>query len=89
MPLTLHRANFLMQAVLVPAGEHRIVFSYEPVDFRVGAACERRVREAQCTVKGCPGHTGQISFAALSQTLNTKSSDGSWVNSSQLLLCGC
>jgi hypothetical protein len=27
----------------------------------------------QCAVIGCPGHTGQISPAALSQTVNTKS----------------
>jgi len=30
----------------------------------------------QCAVNGCPGHTGQISFAALSQTVIMKSSLG-------------
>src|SRR5258705_8791133 len=42
----------------------------------------------QWAVTGCPGHTGQISFAALSQTVNTKSIFGApgFANSSQLLL---
>src|SRR5260221_94438 len=37
---------------------------------------------------GCPGHRGQISFAALSQTVKTKSIRGAsaFANSSQLLL---
>ena len=30
----------------------------------------------QCAVMGCPGHTGQVSPAALSQTVNTKSMTG-------------
>ena len=44
----------------------------------------------QCAVMGCPGHTGQTSFAALSQTVKTKSSGGApgCANSSQLLLRG-
>src|SRR5581483_3439710 len=41
----------------------------------------------QCAVIGCPGQNGQGSFAALSQTVNTKSSFGAPAreNSSQLL----
>ena len=41
----------------------------------------------QCAVIGWPGQTGQTSFAALSQTVNTKSSGGApgAANSSQLL----
>ena len=40
----------------------------------------------QCAVIGWPGQTGQTSAAALSQTVNTKSSSGAsgLVNSSQL-----
>jgi hypothetical protein len=46
------------------------------------------VRDTQCAVMGCPGHKGQTSFAALSQTVKTKSSDGAsgLENSSQDLL---
>jgi hypothetical protein len=42
----------------------------------------------QCTVMGCPGHIGHTSFAALSQTVITKSKCGAsgFTNSSQLLL---
>ncbi len=42
----------------------------------------------QCAVIGWPGHTGQTSLAALSQTVNTKSICGApgFANSSQLLL---
>ena len=42
----------------------------------------------QCAVIGWPGQKGQTSFAALSQTVKTKSSLGApgFVNSSQLLL---
>jgi len=42
----------------------------------------------QCAVTGCPGHTGQISAAAESQTVNTNCICGApgIVNSSQLLL---
>ncbi len=40
----------------------------------------------QCAVIGCPGHTGQDSFAILSHTVNMKSNLGAFslVNSSQL-----
>src|ERR1700739_1475191 len=43
----------------------------------------------QCAVIGWPGHTGQTSLAALSQTVNTKSSLGVPAReySSQELLC--
>src|SRR5262249_39694566 len=42
----------------------------------------------QCAVIGCPGHTGHTSFAALSQTVKTKSSSGApgLANSPQSLL---
>ena len=42
----------------------------------------------QCAVIGCPGQTGQTSFAALSQTVKTKSSFGApgKENSSHVLL---
>src|SRR3979490_1296220 len=42
----------------------------------------------QWAVMGCPGHTGQTSLAALSQTVKTKSIGGApgLANSSQLLL---
>src|SRR5579859_1827746 len=42
----------------------------------------------QCAVMGWPGHTGQISLAALSHTVKTKSSFGApgFANSSQSLL---
>src|SRR5450755_899975 len=42
----------------------------------------------QCATTGCPGHTGQTSPAALSQTVMTKSSGGesACANSDQLLL---
>src|SRR6266404_1121542 len=43
----------------------------------------------QCAVIGWPGQTGQISFAALSQTVKTKFifGESGFANSSQLLLC--
>ena len=34
----LMRANMLFMAVLVPAGSHEVVLSYEPLDFTLGAA---------------------------------------------------
>ncbi len=34
---TIYRANRLMRAAAVPAGEHTLVYTYEPVSFRVGA----------------------------------------------------
>ena len=42
----------------------------------------------QCAVMGWPGHTGHISWAALSQTVKTKFIFGApgFANSSQLLL---
>jgi hypothetical protein len=41
----------------------------------------------QCAVIGCPGHTGQLSPAALSQTVKTKSITGAsgTANSCQIL----
>jgi len=39
---TLYRANFAFRAVSVPAGRHRVVFSYQPASFHRGlelAAC--------------------------------------------------
>lgn len=36
--LTVYRANRLMRAVLLPAGTHRVTFSYRPASFRIGAA---------------------------------------------------
>jgi hypothetical protein len=46
------------------------------------------VGNSQCAVIGWPGHTGQVSFAAESQSVNTKSILGApgAANSSQLLL---
>jgi hypothetical protein len=35
-PTTLYPANFAFRAVLVPPGEHRVVFTFEPVIWRVG-----------------------------------------------------
>ncbi|MFQ6058800.1 MAG: YfhO family protein [Anaerolineae bacterium] len=34
----IHRADILFRAVRLPAGQHRVVFAYEPLSFRVGAA---------------------------------------------------
>ena len=34
----IHRADQLFRAVRLPAGRHRIVFAYDPLSFRVGAA---------------------------------------------------
>jgi hypothetical protein len=35
-PTTLYPANFAFRAVLVPPGEHRVAFTFEPVMWRVG-----------------------------------------------------
>ena len=35
-PTTLYPANFAFRAVLVPPGEHRVAFTFEPVTWRVG-----------------------------------------------------
>jgi uncharacterized membrane protein YfhO len=37
-PARILRANHVMRAVHVPAGEHRIEFAYRPGSFRVGIA---------------------------------------------------
>jgi uncharacterized membrane protein YfhO len=35
-PTPIHRANFALRAVHVPAGSHRVRFAYEPRSFHVG-----------------------------------------------------
>ena len=35
-PVEIYRANFLFQAVRVPAGEHYIRFEYRPISFQIG-----------------------------------------------------
>ncbi len=37
-PTALYPANFAFRAVLVPPGEHRVTFTFEPVTWRVGVA---------------------------------------------------
>jgi hypothetical protein len=37
-PATLYPANFAFRAVLVPPGEHRVAFTFEPTTWRVGVA---------------------------------------------------
>ena len=37
-PAPIHRANRLMRAAAVSAGRHRLVYTYQPASFRVGAA---------------------------------------------------
>ena len=37
-PTTLYPANFAFRAVLVPPGEHRVAFTFEPPTWRVGLA---------------------------------------------------
>jgi len=37
-PAQLYPANFAFRAVLVPPGEHRVTFTFEPVTWRVGVA---------------------------------------------------
>lgn len=36
-PVELQRANYAFRAVFVPAGTHQVVFSYEPLEFQIGA----------------------------------------------------
>jgi uncharacterized membrane protein YfhO len=36
-PAPIYRANLLMRGAAVPAGEHTLVYTYEPVSFRIGA----------------------------------------------------
>jgi membrane protein YfhO len=35
-PADLHRVNYLLRGTTLPAGRHRVEFSYEPVSFRIG-----------------------------------------------------
>jgi hypothetical protein len=37
-PAPIHRANYALRAVRIPAGVHRIRFEYHPLSFRVGLA---------------------------------------------------
>jgi uncharacterized membrane protein YfhO len=37
-PAQVYPANFAFRAVLVPPGEHRVTFTFEPVTWRVGLA---------------------------------------------------
>ncbi|HTP10437.1 MAG TPA: YfhO family protein, partial [Anaerolineae bacterium] len=37
-PTTLYPANFAFRAVLVPPGEHRVAFTFEPTTWRIGLA---------------------------------------------------
>jgi hypothetical protein len=38
VPVPIHRANYALRAVRLPAGVHRIRFEYHPLSFRVGLA---------------------------------------------------
>jgi len=42
-------------------------------DLRIRAFHFQRIGPTQCALIGSPGHTGHVSLAALSQTVNTKS----------------
>ena len=46
----IYPANYVMRAVLVPAGKHRVEFRYEPSSFRVGAAITLLALVASCVV---------------------------------------
>jgi Bacterial membrane protein YfhO len=35
-PVEITRANYALPAIFVPQGEHRIIFSFEPLSFRIG-----------------------------------------------------
>jgi Bacterial membrane protein YfhO len=35
-PVPIERVNYLLRGVLVPAGQHRVEFRYEPASFRIG-----------------------------------------------------
>jgi uncharacterized membrane protein YfhO len=35
-PADLHRVNYLLRGTTLPAGRHRVEFSYEPTSYRVG-----------------------------------------------------
>jgi hypothetical protein len=37
-PTPIYRANYLVRAIEVPAGDHTILFSYEPASYRLGRA---------------------------------------------------
>jgi hypothetical protein len=37
-PAEIYRADYLFRGLFVPAGEHTVRFSYQPVPFRIGAA---------------------------------------------------
>jgi len=36
LPTTVYRANYAMRAVYLPAGNHRVEFSFRPLSFRIG-----------------------------------------------------
>jgi hypothetical protein len=37
-PVDIHRANWAFRAVSLPAGQHEVVFAYQPVSIRIGVA---------------------------------------------------
>jgi uncharacterized membrane protein YfhO len=37
-PVDIYKANVFLRAVKFPAGQHRVVFKYQPASLRVGAA---------------------------------------------------
>jgi len=38
VPAKIYRANYAFRAVLLPAGEHEVLWTYEPTFFRAGLA---------------------------------------------------